>query len=83
MNNIIIGMGGKGHWMDSVFIERLWKSVKYEDVCLKAYSLMNEARRRLCEFFKFYNEIKWHQNFDRNTPSMICFNLPAQKQAVA
>jgi putative transposase len=82
-NNIAISMDGKGRWMDNVFIERLWKSVKYEDIYLKAYSSMEEARRGLCEYFKFYNEKRWHQNFDRKTPGMVYFESLAQKQAVA
>ena len=73
----------KGRWMDNVFIERLWKSVKYEDVYLKAYSSMEEARRGLCEYFKFYNEKRWHQNFDRKTPGTVHLQSLAQKQAVA
>ena len=82
-NNIAISMDGKGRWMDNVFIERLWKSVKYEDVYLKAYGSMTEAKRGLSLYFKFYNEKRWHQNFDRRTPSMVYFGSLAQKQAVA
>jgi putative transposase len=44
---------------------------------------MKEARRGLGEYFKFYNEKRWHQNFDRKTPGMVCFESLAQKQAVA
>ncbi len=82
-NNIAISMDGKGRWMDNVFIERLWKSVKYEDIYLKSYSSMTEARKGLSEYFKFYNEKRWHQNFDRKTPSMVYFDSLAQKQAAA
>jgi putative transposase len=82
-NNIAISMDGKGRWMDNVFIERLWKSVKYEDVYLKAYPSMTEARRGLSDYFKFYNEKRWHQNFDRKTPSMVYFKSQTQKQAAA
>lgn len=82
-NNIAISMDGKGRWMDNVFIERLWKSVKYEDVYLKSYGSMTEARRGLFQYFKFYNEKRWHQNFDRKTPSMVYFGSLAQKQAAA
>jgi len=49
-------MDGKGRWMDNVFIERLWKSVKYEDIYLKSYSSMAEVRNGLAIYFKFYNE---------------------------
>lgn len=82
-NNIAISMDGKGRWMDNVFIERLWKSVKYEDIYLKSYGSMTEAKRGLAEYFKFYNDKRWHQNFDRKTPSMVYFGSLAQKQAVA
>ncbi len=82
-NNIAISMDGKGRWMDNVFIERLWKSVKYEDVYLKSYGSMTEARRGLFQYFKFYNEKRWHQNFDRKTPNVVYFDSLAQKQAVA
>jgi putative transposase len=82
-NNIAISMDGKGRWMDNVFIERLWKSVKYEDIYLKSYGSMTEAKRGLAEYFKFYNEKRWHQNFDKKTPSMVYFGSLAQKQAAA
>jgi len=82
-NDIKISMDGKGRWMDNVFIERLWKSVKYEDVYLKAYHSMTEARRGLSDYFIFYNEKRWHQNFDKKTPSMVYFDSLAQKQAAA
>ena len=76
-------MDGKGRWMDNVFIERLWKSVKYEDVYLKSYGSMTEARRGLFQYFKFYNEKRWHQNFDRKTPNVVYFDSLTQKQAAA
>lgn len=82
-DNIAISMDGKGRWMDNVFIERLWKSVKYEDVYLKSYGSMTEAKRGLALYFKFYNEKRWHQNFDKKTPSMVYFDSLAQKQAAA
>jgi len=52
-NNIAISMDGKGRWMDNVFIERLWKSVKDEDVYLKSSGSMTEARRGLSDYFQF------------------------------
>ena len=82
-HNIAISMDGKGRWMDNVFIERLWKSVKYEDIYLKSYGSMTEARKVLFLYFKFYNEKRWHQNFDRKTPSMVYFDSLAQKQVAA
>ena len=80
---IPISMDGKGRWMDNVFIERLWKSVKYEDIYLKAYGSMAEVKKGLATYFTFYNERRWHQNFDRKTPAMVYFSTLPQKQAVA
>jgi putative transposase len=83
VNNIAISMDGKGRWMDNVFIERLWKSVKYEDIYLKAYASMAEVRNGLAIYFKFYNEKRWHNSFDNKTPNMVYFETLAQKQAAA
>jgi putative transposase len=80
---IAISMDGKGRWMDNVFIERLWRSVKYEDIYLKAYNSMAETKRGLAAYFTFYNEKRWHQNFDRKTPAMVYFDSLPQKQAAA
>ena len=80
-NNIAISMDGKGRWQDNVFIERLWRSVKYEDVYLKSYASASELRAGLSEYFKFYNEMRWHQNFDRMTPAMVYFNHPHRQAA--
>jgi len=80
---IAISMDGKGRWMDNVFIERLWRSVKYEDIYLKAYNSMAETKRGLTAYFTFYNEKRWHQNFDRKTPAMVYFDSLPQKQAAA
>jgi len=82
-NGIAISMDGKGRWRDNVFIERLWKSVKYEDIYLKAYASMAEVKNGLASYFKFYNEKRWHNNFDRKTPSMVYFGTELQKQAAA
>ena len=80
---ISISMDGKGRWMDNVFIERLWKSVKYEDIYLKAYGSMMELKKGLASYFTFYNERRWHQSFDKKTPAMVYFNTQPQRQAAA
>jgi putative transposase len=80
---ISISMDGKGRWMDNVFIERLWKSVKYEDIYLKGYGSMAEVKKGLAAYFTFYNEKRWHQNFDRKTPAMVYFTTQPQRQAAA
>ena len=80
---VSISMDGKGRWMDNVFIGRLWKSVKYEDIYLKAYGSMAEVKKGLAIYFKFYNEKRWHQNFDRKTPAMVYCNTLPQRQVAA
>jgi putative transposase len=56
-----ISMDGKGAWRDNVFVERLWRSVKYEEVYLKAYESMADARQSLKNYFQFYNQKRKHQ----------------------
>jgi len=70
-NGIKISMDGKGRWMDNVFVERLWKSVKYEEVYLKAYGSIAEARRELGKYFEFYNQRRSHQGLDSRTPDAV------------
>lgn len=82
-NGISISMDGKGRWRDNVFIERLWKSIKYEDVYLKAYSSMAEVRKGLTDYFTFYNQKRWHQSLDRKTPAMVYFGTTPQRQVAA
>ncbi len=66
-----ISMDGKGRWIDNVFIERLWRSVKYEEVYLKAYGSMAEARQGLGTYFEFYNGHRRHQSLGRRTPNEV------------
>jgi putative transposase len=80
-NGIRISMDGRGRWMDNVFIERLWKSVKYEDVYLKAYDSIPAARKGLTTYFKFYNSRRRHQGLDRKTPDNVYWSTLPQKQA--
>ena len=70
-NKIKISMDGKGRWRDNVFVERLWKSVKYEEVYLKAYGSIAEARKELGNYFEFYNQRRRHQGLDRKTPNEV------------
>lgn len=80
-NGINISMDGKGRCMDNVFIERLWRSVKYEDIYLKAYESISEVRQGLKEYFEFYNTRRRHQSLDRKTPDEVYFSTLPQKQA--
>lgn len=62
-NEIKISMDGKGAWRDNVFVERLWRSVKYEEVYLNSYKSMSEAKLRIGNWIKFYNTERKHQTF--------------------
>ena len=68
-----ISMDGKGRWMDNVFIERLWRSVKYEDVYLNAYEIPRAVREGLGRYFLFYNTRRTHQGLDSMTPDEVYF----------
>jgi putative transposase len=78
---IKISMDGRGRWMDNVFVERLWRSVKYEDVYLKAYDSIPAAREGLTTYFEFYNSRRRHQSLDRRTPDNVYWSTLPQKQA--
>ena len=69
--DIQISMDGKGRWVDNVFVERLWRSLKYEEVYLKAYDTVAEARKGIGNYFRFYNRERKHQSLDRQTPDQV------------
>ena len=76
-NGIQISMDGKGCWRDNVFVERLWRTIKYDEVYLKAYESVSHAKESLGQFIAFYNSRRPHQTFAGKTPDMIYFaNLP-------
>ena len=82
-HGIQISMDGTGCWRDNVFVERLWKSVKYEEVYLHAYDSVSEAKSGLEKYFTFYNQQRPHSALDDKTPDEFYFdNLPALRQAV-
>lgn len=66
-----ISMDGKGRWVDNVFVERLWRSVKYEDVYLKAYETITDARKGIGTYLHFYNRERRHQSLIRKTPDQV------------
>ena len=68
-----VSMDGKGRWIDNVFIERLWRSVKYEDLYLHAYETPREVKTALTRYFSFYNASRPHQNLDYRTPDEVYF----------
>jgi putative transposase len=81
-NGIRISMDGKGSWRDNVFIERLWKSVKYEEVYLRAYESVSEARTDIGRYFKFYNSRRPHSSLGRMTPDQF-YDKPLPAPAAA
>ena len=78
-HGIDISMDGKGRWVDNVFVERLWRSVKYEDVYLRAYETPTELRRGLARYFTFYNTKRRHSALDRRTPDAVYFDQANQE----
>ena len=81
-HGIALSMDGKGAWRDNLFIERLWKSVKYEEVYLQAYATVAEAQRGLACYFTFYNQGRPHSALDGRTPDMVYFARLPQREAV-
>lgn len=73
---IAISMDGRGCWRDNVFVERLWRSVKYEEVYLHAYGSVPEARAGIGRYFDFYNRVRPHSSLGRRTPDQVYFDHP-------
>jgi putative transposase len=74
-NEIAISMDGKGAWRDNVFVERLWRSIKYEEVYLHAYDSVSEARSSIGCYLDFYNGRRPHSSLDGTTPDQAYFAL--------
>ena len=80
-NGIGISMDGKGAWRDNVFVERLWRSVKYEEVYLRAYESVSQARASLGLYLAFYNRRRPHSSLDGQSPDQAYFtSLPSAWQ---
>lgn len=71
---IKISMDGRGRFFDNIFIERLWRSVKYEDVYLKGYETGKEVKEGLSSYFTFYNNERFHQALEYRTPKEVHYN---------
>jgi len=76
-----ISMDGRGRWLDNVFVERLWRSVKYEDIYLWAYETPAALRAGLTRYFDFYNCRRRHAALDRRTPDAVYFDVVAKAAA--
>ena len=80
---IKISMDGKGAWRDNVFVERLWRTIKYEEVYLRAYASVSEARAGIGRYLSFYNSRRPHSSLDGKTPDQAYFNPPMPEPAAA
>lgn len=80
-HGIQVSMDGKGRWADNVLVERLWRSVKCEEVCLKAYDSIGEARKSIGNYFMFYNPKRRHQSLGRQTPDSVYYQPVARLAA--
>ena len=80
-SGVKISMDGKGRYADNIFVERLWRTVKYEEVYLKAYGNATETRRELGEYFRFYNNRRPHQALCYRTPAEVFYGEPVAKES--
>jgi putative transposase len=78
---ILISMDGRGRWRDNVFVERIWKSIKYEEVYLHAYASVSEARAGIGNYIAFYNTTRPHSSLRGQTPDQVYFNRPPEALA--
>ncbi|HEX04345.1 MAG TPA: DDE domain-containing protein, partial [Bacteroidetes bacterium] len=79
--HVKISMDGKGRWLDNRFIERLWRSLKYEDVYLNCYATMREAEAGIGRYLAFYNDRRPHQALNSRTPAEVYDSKTTQKAA--
>ena len=82
-NGIAISMDGKGSWRDNVFVERLWRTIKYDEVYLKAYESVSHARESLSRFIAFYNTRRPHSSLDAKTPDEVYFAASTEQRKAA
>ena len=78
---VSISMDGKGAWRDNVFVERLWRTIKYEEVYLKAYDSVSEARASIDRYLAFYNQGRPHSALDERTPDEAYYAIQALARA--
>jgi len=76
-----VSMDGKGRWVDNVFVERLWRSVKYEEIYLHGYETVREVKDALASYFGFYNARRPHQSLGYRTPDEVYFGTGEMKKA--
>jgi putative transposase len=76
---VAVSMDGRGRALDNVFVERLWRSVKYEDIYLRSYEAVPKLHRGLARYFAFYNDERLHQSLDYRTPAAVYRDVSAKK----
>ncbi len=79
-HSVRISMDGRGRYQDNIFVERLWRTVKYEEVYLKAYDNAGEDRRELGAYLRFYNGLRPHQALGYRTPAEVFYGLPVAEE---
>jgi putative transposase len=77
-HGIRISMDGKGRAADNIFVERLWRTVKYEEIYIKSYETMKELKQNLTAYFDFYNNERPHDSLERMTPTEVYYDPPAK-----
>lgn len=80
-NKIMISMDGKGRALDNIYVERLWRSLKYEDIYLNSYKNMKDLKEGIKKYFYFYNEERFHQSLNYDTPDEIYYACFSKKVA--
>jgi len=78
---IKISMDGKGRWCDNVFVERFWRSIKYEEIYLHAYDTVSKARSGIGQYIQFFNNRRPHSSLQAQTPDQVYFNRPLEQLA--
>ena len=76
---VSVSMDGRGRALDNVFVERLWRTVKYEDIYIRSYEAVPELQRGLARYFVFYNEERFHQSLGYETPMVVYRGVGAKK----
>ncbi len=80
-HGIALSMDGRGRWRDNIVVERFWRSLKYEEVYLRAYGSVSEAKRSIGKYIEFYNSLRPHSSLGGKTPDAAYFSLPAVEAA--
>lgn len=81
-HGVKLSMDGRGAWRDNVFVERIWRSVKYERVYLRAYESVGAARKDIAEYIDWYNGERGHSSLDGKTPAQVwSASLPSLREA--